>query len=315
MTMRFIASTAAATLALCPSAALAAKDPLTLKPISAWQVDYAEDRCRLIRKFGDEENTVFAVFDRYGPGESFRLTLAGEPVRGPRAARSNLSTRIASPEPLLALSVRFGPHEDVQKLVTYNGSFGEHSALIVAESARLGPVSGTGKQPPKEVESAKLAQLAMPARAREKAVRYLEIGRPLSRAVVLETGSMAGPFAALDTCVEDLIGTWGVDIEKHKTLLRPALPSNDPGTWIASEDYPDAMISAGQAALVEFRLNIGADGLPTACYIQSTTRPKEFDDTVCRAVMSRARFDPALDAEGKPIASYYRNSVRFQIPN
>jgi hypothetical protein len=29
--------------------------------------------------------------------------------------------------------------------------------------------------------------------------------------------------------------------------------------------------------------------------------------------MRRARFDPALDKDGKPLASYYVNSVRFQF--
>ena len=41
---------------------------------------------------------------------------------------------------------------------------------------------------------------------------------------------------------------------------------------------------------------------------------KGFDDAVCAAMMKRARFDPALDKDAKPIKSYWRTSVRFQMP-
>jgi len=74
------------------------------------------------------------------------------------------------------------------------------------------------------------------------------------------------------------------------------------------------MLYAGQSAIVEFRMIVSDDGSPASCHIQSTTRPKEFDKAVCGSLMKRARFKPALDADGKPLASYYRNTVRFAIP-
>jgi hypothetical protein len=74
------------------------------------------------------------------------------------------------------------------------------------------------------------------------------------------------------------------------------------------------MLSAGQPAIVEFRLSVSADGVPTSCHIQLTTRPKEFDAAVCDSLMRRARFTPALDAEGKPLISYYLNTVKFALP-
>ena len=59
------------------SHAQSAKGPLQLKQTSAWNVDYADDRCRLMRQFGVGDEKVFAIFDRYGPGERFRMTIAG----------------------------------------------------------------------------------------------------------------------------------------------------------------------------------------------------------------------------------------------
>jgi hypothetical protein len=149
---------------------------------------------------------------------------------------------------------------------------------------------------------------------RQKAVRYLRVGKPLRKPVTLETGSMRAPLAALDTCIDNLLISWGVDVEKHKTLRKQAEPLQSPGKWVVSSDYPNNMLSVGQPALVNFRLSIGPDGVPSACHIQATTRPKEFDNAVCKSVMRRARFSPALDATGQPMPSYYQNTVRFQIP-
>jgi outer membrane biosynthesis protein TonB len=125
---------------------------------------------------------------------------------------------------------------------------------------------------------------------------------------------MRAPLAALDTCIDNLLTSWGIDVEKHKTLSQQTKPLKSPAKWVVSSDYPVGMLSAGQPALVNFRLSIGPDGAPTGCYIQATTRPKEFDNAVCKSVMKRARFSPALDAQGQPLASYYQNSVYFEIP-
>ena len=125
---------------------------------------------------------------------------------------------------------------------------------------------------------------------------------------------MRGPLAALDKCADDLLTSWGLDAEKHKNLRQEAKPMKSPGKWIVSSDYPLDMLMAGQPALVNFRLNIGTDGIPVSCHIQTTTRPKEFDKAVCKSVMRRARFSPALDAQGQPIATYFQSAVRFQLP-
>jgi hypothetical protein len=65
----------ALTLAFSPSLALAAREPLKLVPVSKWHVDYAEERCRLAREFGDGTTKATVFFDKHGPGESFRMAV------------------------------------------------------------------------------------------------------------------------------------------------------------------------------------------------------------------------------------------------
>ena len=300
MTKKF-QSLLAMLLIISPSMVHSAKEPLRLKATSTWQIDYAEDRCRLARRFGEVETAVYIFLDRYGPGEGFRLTTAGKPMK----------TSLLKDD----AEVTFGPSESEQTVAFNNGTSGDLPALHFAGRIRIAPPSDEEKAAIAKLDKNDIWIDLLPiSEERQKAVRYLQIGKPLRQSVILETGSMKAPLAALDACVDDLMGHWGIDVEKHKKLTRPAIPTNSPGEWIKSSDYPSNMLVSGQPAIIEFRLSVGADGIATQCHIQATTRPKEFDDAVCKSVMRRARFYPALDSEGRPLASFYRNTVHFQIP-
>jgi hypothetical protein len=279
----------------------AAPAPLKLAPASKWHVDYADERCRLAREFGEGTSKTTLFLDKYGPGESFRMVVAGGPVK----------TDVAQAD----LAVRFGPTEQAQPLFFLNGNLGESSALVFGGEIRIaGPNPSEAAAIKAKRHGDPWIELAPIAPERYSAVRYLEFGKPLRKAVQLETGSLKSAFAALDKCVDDLVASWGVDVEKHKALTRKATPTGNPAKWVVSSDYPAKMLQSGQQAFVDFRLSVGVDGKPTACQIQATTRPKEFDDAVCQSLMSRASFVPALDAAGQPIASWWRSRVRFQLP-
>lgn len=279
----------------------AAPEPLKLLPTSNWHLDYADERCRLAREFGDGTSKAMVFFDKYGPGESFRMVIAGEAVK----------TDVTEAD----IAVRFGPVETTQPLFFLGGELAGSGALVFGGEIRIaGPTASESAAIKAKRRGDPWIDLAPIAPDRYAAVRYVELGKPLRRPVQLETGSLKSGFAALDKCVDDLVASWGVDIEKHKTLSRKATPSDNPGKWVVSSDYPIKMLQAGQPAFVDFRLNVGADGKPSGCKIQATTRPKEFDDAVCQSLMRRASFLPALDSAGQPIVSWWRSRVRFQLP-
>ena len=287
-------------LALPLSPALALPQPLKLAPSSKWHVDYAAEHCRLAREFGQGDDKTIVFFDKYGPGEGFRMTVAGSVVK--------------TDVPQADILVRFGPVEEAQPLFFLNGNLGNITALIFGGDIRIAGPNAT------EVAAIRAKQkgddwidLAPIASERYSAIRYMELSTPLGRPVQLETGSLQSPFAALDKCVDNLVGRWGVDVDKHRTLSRKLTPLSSPAHWIVSADYPAEMLRARQPAFVDFRLSVGPDGMPTACHIQATTRPKAFDDAVCQSLMRRAAFLPALDAAGQPLASWWRSRVRFQL--
>jgi len=131
------------------------------------------------------------------------------------------------------------------------------------------------------------------------------------RTVVFNTGSLGKAFAALRTCTSNLVKSWGLDPDQQASLTRFATPMSSPGNWLQSNDYPGAMLASGKQAIVNFRLNVDEKGGATACEIQRSFAAKEFDKATCSLLMRRAKFKPALDRNGRPVPSYYINTVRW----
>lgn len=279
-----------------------AKEPLRLAPSSKWNLHYGEDSCSIGRSFGEENDKVVLVMTRYQPGDALRLNFTGKPTY----TSQNDGTVV----------LRFGPTEAAQRVDFFPANSADKTpALIIRDAVRIAPRSDAEMAASEAAKKAgqlsfKWSDISI---EQESAVTFIEVSKAVRRPFVLETGSLAGPLAALRKCTDELLGHWGIDVAKHAVLMRPALPKSDPRHWVKPRDYPPAMIMDGKRAIVHFRLNVGADGKPTACHIQQSTRPKAFDDAVCRAIMRNAEFDPALDAGGAPLASYWLNTVTFII--
>ena len=293
---------------LVSSAPLVAADkdePVVLEPSSPWNMDYAEDYCRLGRIFGEGEQRTILIMDRYAPGDSFRLTLAGAATN---AAKSGGEAH-----------VQFGPGWDEQTVRFFSGKLGEKTpAWIFAGNARIRPLTEAQRaQVAAQVAEEGLAdstQIAPISEADEAATTQVRFDRPLHRPLILHTGPMKQALDAMRACTDELVTHWGVDPKQAKAQSRRAVPRGSPAYWIGPDDYPLGMLNKGKQGLIYFRLTIGEDGKPLSCHIQQSTDPDGFDKTVCQLLMQRARFEPALDADGKPMKAYYLSSVRFVIP-
>ena len=120
---------------------------------------------------------------------------------------------------------------------------------------------------------------------------------------------MSSTKAAMDRCIDQLLTTWGLDPAVQRALQHGPVPLNNPSDWVRSTDYPSS--AANRSSVINFRLAIGADGAVTGCHIQSGLSVADFAAATCQLVARRARFSPALDAAGKPVTSFYANTVRW----
>ena len=93
----------------------------------------------------------------------------------------------------------------------------------------------------------------------------------------------------------------------------PAVLRNSQYGWITSDDYPARALRGEEAGTVAFRLDIGLDGVPTACHLVRSSGFADLDEATCPPVMRRARFWPALDKDGSAVAGTYEHRVRWAL--
>jgi protein TonB len=90
-------------------------------------------------------------------------------------------------------------------------------------------------------------------------------------------------------------------------------PRGSPASWVTNDDYPPSAQRDGIEGVTGFSLAVGPDGRVTGCSVTSSSGSSLLDDTACRLLTRRARFNPAKEAGGTPIASSYAGRFRWQI--
>lgn len=88
----------------------------------------------------------------------------------------------------------------------------------------------------------------------------------------------------------------------------------NPGNWANANDYPSRALREEREGTTRFRLTVGTNGRVTDCQITGSSGHADLDQAACKNLTRRARFRPALDANGEPMVGYYANAVRWQIP-
>jgi len=271
--------------------AITAEEPsrkIVLAPSSKWNVEFAESTCILQRAFGTGEEEVGLRLERFEPGDTFQLVLLGKRLKSVAAATG--------------MAIRYGAgswidaSKSVMILETPDGSRG-----IAISSKVAGKIDEVNPRPVTPEE--------------ERAVTEIGFAPIDRRELVLQTGPLDKAFAAMRLCTDDLMRHLGLDPAVQARLSRKAAPANNAGTWITTQDYPSKPLSRGQQAFLSFRLIVDEKGKAKSCEILRLFGDSDFGNTACEALMRRAKFRPALDEFGKPVASSYQNRIRWSLPN
>lgn len=274
-------------------------DRRVFKPAGPWAMEYADSSCRLIREFSDGKQTITFAFERFALGLSLRLGIAGKSLTGRRAKTE--------------ATFRYSPggeirQSELQRTVLADGrtSFLLPSASLVAPPEAKTILQGYSGSDPWSVLRDAETDLA-------NRFDSIAIEDGLSDRMRIEFGPLRAPLAAMRTCVDDLVKSWGIDPRKLETSSRRPEPTNEPQTWITNNDYPTSMLIANRQGIVGLTLIVGQDGIVERCRVDIET-PGPFEEATCKAIVKRARFTPGLDAEGKPMRSFWTNRVHFALP-
>lgn len=274
-----------------------------LQPATPWVLDYAEESCRLARNFGEGKEQVTLMMTQFTPGDWFQVMLTGRPIR------------VSNLDRLDRGRLRFGPNEAEAEVSAKLGRTDAGlPALLLNGSQRLAPRTEQETAAVKAAaEEGRRFELPPLGSAREAAATRIELNGILNRDLVLETGPMDRPLAAMRECSWDMIKSWGLDVEQQKKLTRKPRAIGGSQKWFDPNDYPLSMLRDGYEGVVNFRLLVDAEGKLTSCRIQASTHPKEFDDVVCAVVKKRGSFEPALDERQRPVPSYWTQTVHFRL--
>lgn len=277
MTVSRAALSMAAVLTLVSPAPAAARDPMHLLPTSDWRLHRDEDKCRLVRTFGQGEQQVVLMLHQSGPQSAFNVSLIGKPMANPFGGR---------------IGIAFLP-----------GGTEKFRGFISSKP--------TAALPFVFLHGVSLVSVGQPTAMEATAVTF---SGALSGPVTLETGALGEQIALMHSCAEELSQKLGVGRLGKAQFSRNPMPTGNPGSWMTSADYPNSALQRRTEGVVPFRLTIDKHGKPTSCHIIGTEEPDVFEDQVCLKMLQRGMFTPALDAEGKPVAAYWASSVRFIIP-
>lgn len=283
-------------LAALPLAALAVPaqaKAVDIAPSSPWNVDFGADKCRLARFFGEGENRHLLFFEQYWPGERFGMTVAG-----PSYKRFQSGTRT---------DIRFSEAQKPFETRPFTGTVGEYGSGVIYSTLSLA-----------KDEARETAGDAAPTRVPEldkNAARQVEFVSMRQRGdeIRLLSGPLDEAFAVLDNCALDLIGTWGLDVAQHRTATRlPRWINKDAVVKRIVAVYPREALNSGEQGIMRMRVAVSEQGTVETCTIIKATTTEQLESPACRA-MQGARFEPALDANGKPMRSYFAETIIYVI--
>lgn len=318
MKIREILAGASALSMLAAPMPLAAQDgaPRAFTMDGSWTLDAGDDYCRLAANFTNEGDTISFGLERNRADNLARMILVTDAITTYRGAQALGYTYEPGGEERMAMFLRSetpGGQDYFNLGAVFIGPDpfgagpgasepGGDAAAPAAPGADTAP--GTFVQPPYD----RAAELAYAAN-----ISSILVDEGLRTPVRIQTGSLRAPIQALQACTDDLLRVWGLDYEKHQTMTRRAAPSGPAHEWLATgtigfQDFP--LLSGGRNPV---RVMVDAEGRPTSCHVHWPSLTERKNASICEQIMDNGEFEPALDAEGNAMASYWMVDPAFGL--
>ncbi len=291
--MRFLPVSALIVMMMAPFSAFGAElVPVSLAKAGNWELKSDVDSCRLVATFGTGDGEITIKMTRVAPSDSFDLTLYGKP----------LATYVL----LRDVEIAFGGQQGFIKRSALSGSvqIPRKVPLLMISNLR---VDGKDYQ-----ERDKPTDLRVTPE-QEAATQSITLKLSSRRQYRLETGPLGEVFKEMRQCTTNLVKSWGYDPDVQANLTKFAEPTGTPERWFTSDDYPSSAIQNGQSGKLTFRLDVNETGKIDGCRVLFRTNPDEFATLTCKLLLKRATMSPALDAQGRPVRSFYLRSVLWTI--
>ena len=129
-----------------------------------------------------------------------------------------------------------------------------------------------------------------------------------------ELSEMEPLLKIMEECTADLRQVWNVrdpDAPPPTGLERRAM--SNLARYFSDADYPIAAVMAGLSGTVRFAILVGEDGRVVDCTVIGTSGIAVLDARACILIKRRARFQPALDKDGKPTKDAVLGAIQWDL--
>ncbi len=266
-----------------------------LSPVTQWTVDYSDDSCELKRGFGSMENMFVLKLERFAPSDGAQMVASGRQLGTFYDTFKNVRITFGAD----------GYVDDVANALT--GQLKDGTPTIFITRTRL---AAYPKGSPNDERSS-----AVVTPEQEAAIREISLESFRGKRIVLKTGSLGPAMAEMRKCTDELVHSWGLDAEQQKRLLHGPIPKTSIASWLNRNDTSLIATDKIKQNLLYYRVVVDATGQPTQSKVQRSYSGKLFDKMICDQIMRRARFQPAVDVDGKPAPSYFLSYYRWMIAN
>ena len=302
---RTLAAAACAAL-VSPSIVAAQSSEQMLVPSSPWQLDAGENRCRLARQFGEGSEAHLLIMETEEPTASVNLVLTGPTTDKVIWRRS--------------VEFRFGDLESIEVERVWTGSFGDHGTGLMANGVRLDEpkpeLAIEDKRPraPRALTESVHGLPEIPSK-RFAGVATLRLSQRDRVLVTLELRGLEKALEALNDCSQNFISYWGLDLEKHKSMRQgPRWTNFKEVVRSTALRFPRNAARQDDQGVVRFLVFVDEEGRVSGCRQSNATELAILKSPICDE-MQRAQFEPALDADGNPMPSYYASRIHYLMQN
>lgn len=248
----------------------------TLQPSGKWFVEFADSACVLTRRFGPETKPTYLSLKAPMLGQAYEIIIVV-----PNAKRNSGKTTEGG--------WIERPNGDKVAIVatSYNTVNGSRLTRFTIDPEEY-IIGEDGERIILQLNKRRRYDLAMPG---------------LKKAQVV-----------LDHCLSGLRDDYGVGEAVTKQIATPAKPKRSVASYFSTNDYPHDAVTKGEQGYVGALFWVETDGRARNCEIIESSHRKLLDDRTCEVIQTRARFEPALDSQGKTIRSPLYQRIRWEMP-
>lgn len=242
-------------------------------PTGGWVVDYADAQCSAKRQFGTAVKPLFLIIKPSPTSNLVQLNVVRKAAGRSNARDEEVRLALGNGEPIALRQLSFAG----------SNNFEVSQVNLPAERANL-------------LESTTRVGWSAPG---------LHID--------FETGNLAPVMKTLSECRDRMRVHWnigGTNEQMRQSAVKEITPLN---SLFNERDYPVGAVRRERTGLASVIVLVDEQGRPRGCMLDETSGIASLDSMTCAVIRERARFAPAIGPDGKPMRSYYRQRVRWEV--